>query len=48
MERKFYSLLFKEGLAAAQLLAHFLPYRIPRGGIYEKYNNFTVHNYNMN
>ena len=29
--------------SSSQLLAHFLPYRNPPGGLYYKSNNYTVH-----
>jgi len=50
LDRTYYSLLFKQKVAAAPVSAHFLPYRIPRGGLYQKYNDYTMHylhNYNM-
>ena len=34
LDIKFYSLLFKQEIVASQLLSNFLPYRIPRGGLY--------------
>ena len=31
------------GSSSPQLLPHLLPYRIPAGGLYWKYNNYTMH-----
>ena len=42
LDRKFYSLLLKQEAAAAQLLPYFVVYRVPRGGLYYKCNNYTV------
>jgi len=42
LDRMFYSLLLKQKALAAQLLPHFVAYRIPRGGLHQKYNNYTV------
>ena len=39
MNERFYNLLFKQEVAAAQLLPDFL-YHISRGGLYFKYNNY--------
>ena len=43
LDRTFYSLLLKQEAVAAQLLPHFVAYRIPRGDLYYKYSNYTVH-----
>ena len=41
LDRTFYSLLLKQKAVAAQLLPHFVAYRIPRGDLYYIYN-YTV------
>jgi hypothetical protein len=41
LDKTFYNLLFKQEVVAAPVTAHFLPYSIPRGGLYYKYNYYT-------
>ena len=39
---------FKQEVAEPQILPYFLPYRIPLGGLYFKYNNYIMHSlYNI-
>jgi len=42
LDEKFYNLIFKQKQQQQpQLLPHFLPYRIPRPGLYKKYDHYT-------
>jgi hypothetical protein len=43
LDRKFYSLLFKQDVVAARVIPNFLAYRIPLGGIAKKYNKYNMH-----
>jgi len=43
LDRTFYSLLLKQKAVAAQLLPHFVAYRVARGVLDYKYSNYTVH-----
>jgi hypothetical protein len=50
LDRTFYRLLLQQQAVSAQLLTHFVPYRIPRRGFYQKYDiiiilwiNYNIH-----
>ena len=43
LDKTFYSLLFKLQIVAATVIPHVILYLIPRGGLYLKYNNYTMH-----
>jgi hypothetical protein len=50
LDKASYNPLFKEEIVAATFTSTFIPHRIPRGGLYQKYNNYKMnelHNYNV-